>query len=342
MRFLPTTEQLALADAVREALVKECSPAVLRRSTDPMQRRRVRAAIAGLGIGGMTVDERFGGLGLDQRDAVGVLHETGRAAAPGPIAETFAVAQVLQAAPDTKAAQAWLPRIATGEAVASVGLGPAPLVAWADDADLLVLQAGSALHAVPTADVGLVENRSIDPTRRVFTVEWQPGSASLIADGADIVGVLRDHVLLGVAAQLTGLAGHILDLSVKHVTTREQFGRPLGVFQAVQHRLADVAVAVDFAIPVVARAACSLAERAPSSERDTAMAKVFASNAAECAAYAGLQLHGAIGYTQEHDFHLYALRAWVLALAYGDAHRHRARVADDLLGAAPAARFPLS
>jgi alkylation response protein AidB-like acyl-CoA dehydrogenase len=342
MRFLPTPEQLALAEAVRDALAKECSPEVLRRSSDPVQRRRVRDAIAGLGIGGMAIDKRFGGLGLDQRDAVAVLHETGWAAAPGPIAETFAVAQLLQASPDTAAASSWLPRIANGEAVAGVGLGEAPLVAWADETDLLVLQVGTALHAVHTEEVVLVENRSIDPVRRVFSVEWKPGSSSLIGDVTDVVGVLRDHLLLGVSAQLTGLAEHILELAVKHVTTREQFGRPLGVLQAVQHRLADVAVAIDFAIPVVARAACSLSESAPSCERDAAMAKVFASDAAECAAYTGLQLHGAIGYTQEHDFHLYALRAWVLALAYGDAQRHRARVADDLLSPAPAARFPLS
>jgi alkylation response protein AidB-like acyl-CoA dehydrogenase len=341
MRFLPTLDQLALAEAVRDALGKECSPEVLRRSDDPTQRRRVRHAIAELGIAGVAVEEQFGGLGLDQRDAVAVLHETGRVAAPGPIAETFAVAQLLQTHPDTPAAATWLPRIASGEAVAGVGLGETPLLAWADETDLLVLQSGTSLHAVPTAEVVLVENRSIDPVRRVFTVEWQPGPSSLIGHATD-VGVLRDNLLLAVSAQLTGLAERILELAVTHVTTREQFGRPLGVFQAVQHRLADVAVAIDFAVPVVARAACSLVEGAPSSERDAAMAKVFASDAAEGAAYAGLQLHGAIGYTQEHDFHLYALRAWALALAYGDAQRHRARVADDLLSAAPAPRFPLS
>jgi alkylation response protein AidB-like acyl-CoA dehydrogenase len=83
-----------------------------------------------------------------------------------------------------------------------------------------------------------------------------------------------------------------------------------------------------------------MAAGAPSAARDVAMAKVFASQAAERAAYSGLQVHGAIGYTREHDFHLYALRAWALALAHGDARRHRQRVADDLLGGSPAPRFP--
>jgi alkylation response protein AidB-like acyl-CoA dehydrogenase len=156
------------------------------------------------------------------------------------------------------------------------------------------------------------------------------------------VASVRDHLLLATSAQLVGLARQLLDLAVRHVSVREQFGRPLGALQAVQHRLADVAVGIEFADPVVARAACSLAAGAPSAGRDVAMAKVFASEAAERAAYAGLQVHGAIGYTQEHDLHLYALRAWALALARGDARRHRQRVADDLLGASPASRFPAS
>jgi alkylation response protein AidB-like acyl-CoA dehydrogenase len=142
------------------------------------------------------------------------------------------------------------------------------------------------------------------------------------------------------SSQLIGLSKALLDLTVEHVSLREQFGRPLGTLQAVQHRLADVAVGIEFAEPVVARAACSLADGRPSAARDVAMAKVFASEAAEKAAYSALWLHGAIGYTREHDLHLYALRAWSLALAHGDARRHRARVADDLFAESSAPRFP--
>jgi alkylation response protein AidB-like acyl-CoA dehydrogenase len=341
MRFLPTSDQQAMAEAVRDALAKECTPEVLRNAGDTGRDRRIWGALAGLGVFGLTVPEQAGGLGLDQRDAVGVFEEIGRAAVPGPIAEGFAACQVLASAPEGGPASGWLDSIAAGDAVVSVGLGTAPLVESADQADLLILQHGTELHAVAAADTRVKRAESVDANRRLFTVEWQPSPETLLTAGDEALASVRDHLLLATSAQLVGLARKLLDLAVRHVSVREQFGRPLGTLQAVQHRLADVAVGIEFADPVVARAACSLAAGAPSAARDVAMAKVFASQAAERAAYSGLQVHGAIGYTREHDFHLYALRAWALALAHGDARRHRQRVADDLLGGSPAPRFPV-
>jgi alkylation response protein AidB-like acyl-CoA dehydrogenase len=340
MRFLPTSDQQAMAEAVRDALAKECTAEMLRNAGDTARDRRIWGALASLGVFGLTVPEQAGGLGLDQRDAVGVLEETGRAAVPGPVAETFAACQVLASAQDDGPALAWLDGIAAGDAMVSVGLGTAPLVESADQADLLILQHGAELHAVAAADRHVQRAESVDANRRLFTVEWQPSQETRFAAGAEALACVRDHLLLATSAQLVGLGRKLLDLAVRHVSVREQFGQPLGTLQAVQHRLADVAIGIEFAGPVVARAACSLAAGAPSAARDVAMAKVFASQAAERAAYCGLQVHGAIGYTREHEFHLYALRAWALALAHGDARRHRQRVADDLLGGSPAPRFP--
>ena len=342
MRFLPTSDQQAMAEAVRDALAKECTPKTLRNGRDSARDRKIWAALAGLGVFGLTVPEQAGGLGLDQRDAVGVFREIGRAAVPGPVAEAFAAGQLLASVPDEGPAAGWLARLAAGDAVVGVGLGTAPLVGSADQADLLILQHGTQLHAVAAGDTRLERAESVDANRRLFTVQWQPRPGTLLADRPEALARVRDHLLLATSAELVGLARKLLDLAVYHVGVREQFGRPLGTFQAVQHRLADVAVGIEFAEPVVDRAACSLAAGAPSAARDVAMAKVFASQAAEQAAYSGLQVHGAIGYTREHDFHLYALRAWALALAHGDARRQRQRVADDLLGTNPAARFPAS
>lgn len=344
MRFLPIAEQRAIADAVRETLAKECSPEVLRaawaRAEPPP---RLWKALADLGLFGLTVAERHGGLGLDERDAVGALEETGRAAAPGPIAETFAAAYILQVAGSPDLADAWLPRITSGDAVVTVGLGSSPYLESADRADLLILQRGNELHGLTAEEVHVERQPSIDGNRRLFTVDWKPSASSSFVSGAaaeTVIAGARDRLLLALSAQLVGLSRQLLDLSVRHVTLREQFGRPLGTFQAVQHRLADVAVGVEFAAPVVARASCSLVANAPSASRDVAMAKVFASEAAERAAYSSLQVHGAIGYTREHDLHLYSMRAWTLALAHGDARTHRSRVADELLSAAPAPQYP--
>jgi alkylation response protein AidB-like acyl-CoA dehydrogenase len=342
MRLLPTEDQRAMAETVRAALGKECSAEVLRASWGTSPNPRVWQALAELGVFGLTVPEEFDGLGLDERDLVGVLTEIGRAAVPGPVVETIAGAYVLRAV-EQQWAKRWLPDIASGDLVVSLGLGSEPYVPSADVAELLILQNGTELHAVPAGKTALVAQQSVDGNRRLFTLEWEPSPATVLVSGdaaTDVIAGARDRLLLGTSAQLVGLSGQILDLAVAHVSTREQFGRPLGTFQAVQHRLADVAVAVDFAGPVVARAACSLAAGAPSAPRDVAMAKVFASKAGELAAYSGLQVHGAIGYTREHDLHLYGLRAWTLALAHGDARHHRARVAEFLLGDDEVERYP--
>jgi alkylation response protein AidB-like acyl-CoA dehydrogenase len=343
MRFLRTDEQRAIADTVRETLVKECSPEILRAAWGAGAPARLWKALADLGLFGLTIAEGLGGLGLDELDAVGALEETGRAAAPGPIAETFAAAYVLQHANSPEFARAWLPRIACGEAVVTLGLDASPYIESADRADVLLMQRGSELHALRADEVRSERQPSIDGNRRLFTVEWEPSASSTLVSGAEaeaVVAGARDRLLLALSSQLVGLSRQLLDLSVRHVAIREQFGRPLGTFQAVQHRLADVAVAVEFAAPVVARASCSLVAGAPSASRDVAMAKVFASEAAERAAYSSLQVHGAIGYTREHDLHLYSMRAWTLALAHGDASTHRARVAADLFYGEPAPRFP--
>jgi alkylation response protein AidB-like acyl-CoA dehydrogenase len=345
MRFLPTTDQRALAQSVRDALAKYCSADDLR-SKDHNQRTVLWSQLGELGVFALTIDEDCGGLGLDQRDAVGVYEETGRAGAPGPIAEAFAISQCLQAAAPSTRRDEILAGIAEGTIVATLGLGEDPLIESADIADLIVAQHGDDLHALTRDDVELVHQPVADVHRHLFTMRWQPTPSTLLASPENSfrpVELARDHLLLAAASQLVGLSKRLLEMTVHHVSTREQFGRPLGTLQAVQHRLADVAVAIEFAEPVVARSACSLAaDGVPSVARDAAMAKVFASDAAERAAYTSLQLHGAIGYTREHDLHLYAQRAWSLALAHGDARRHRARVADDLLGAHSAPRYPTS
>lgn len=343
MKFLPTDEQIAIAQSVREALAKHSSPDVLRESDKAAQRRRIWPVLVELGMFALTVSEAAGGLGLDQRYALGVLEETGRAATPGPIAESFAVVQLLNALPHCERAAELLARIADGRAMATLGLGAQPLIESADEADVIVVERGGGLHVLDCNETQLRPQPSIDSNRHLFTVEWEASPATLLVSGEQAVAALeaaRLHVLFAVSSQLVGLGKALLDLTVTHVRLREQFGRPLGALQAVQHRLADVAVKLEFAEPVVARAACSLAQGLPSSSRDVAMAKIFASEAGETAAYSGLWLHGAIGYTREHDFHLYALRAWSLALAYGDAHRHRIQVAENLFGKHPAARFP--
>jgi len=133
------------------------------------------------------------------------------------------------------------------------------------------------------------------------------------------------------AAELIGVARQLLDVTVEYAGQREQFDQPIGGFQAVKHHLADALLGIEFAAPAVYRAAWSLDQGTTTASRDASMAKAMAGDAAEATARAALQVHGAIGFTFEHDLHLWMKRAWALAAAHGSAAWHRARVAAAIL-----------
>jgi alkylation response protein AidB-like acyl-CoA dehydrogenase len=138
---------------------------------------------------------------------------------------------------------------------------------------------------------------------------------------------------LGYSAQLVGLARRMLAMTVGYVSERKQFGAPIGSFQAIKHHLADVRIAVEFAAPLAYRAAYSLAEGDPDAMLHCSMAKAQCADAAELAARAALQCHGAMGYSYEYDLHLFMKRAWALSRTWGDASWHRDRVACAILEA---------
>jgi hypothetical protein len=156
------------------------------------------------------------------------------------------------------------------------------------------------------------------------------GAATLVTDDPAAVELARDRGAWGTAALLVGLGRRMVELAVTHVSERHQFGVPVGSFQAVKHQLADAHKDLAFARPVVHRAAHSLATGAATRGRDVSMAKALAGDAAWRAGRVALQCHGAIGYTVEHDLHLYLKRTWALAKAYGDAGWHRDRVGREI------------
>jgi len=326
VRFAFTPEQLERRDAVRALLEKECPPEVVRAAwTDAGGRtKRLWGRLADMGVIGATAPEAAGGLGLTEIDLVPLLEETGRAALAGPVVETAAVA-----VPLLRDAGRDATRIAAGDAVVAAALDPsalgrAPLVPYADLADLVVLGEGTAVHVVERAQIALEPRASVDGSRRLFEVRWRPTEATRLAGGA-LAGDAFDRGALGTSAQLVGLAQHLVDVTVEYAKHREQFGVPIGSFQAVKHHLADAALDLEFARPLVYRAAHSVAHADPERAVHVSMAKARASDAALLAARVALQVHGAIGYTTEYDLHLWMKRAWALAASWGDAawHRHR-------------------
>lgn len=305
-------DQLAFRDAVRDLLDKQCPPEVVRSAWSGDLDRGVWDSLSEMGVTTILVPEAAGGLGLDERSLVLVLEEAGRAGLPHPIVESIAVAAPLGA-----------------DGMVASDLG-GPNVACAADADRFLLRDGSALHLVEPVDVELQPLDTVDGARRAARVTWAPGPGTLVTDDPAEVELAFDRGALGTAAQLVGLGQRMLDLTVAYVIQREQFGQPVGAFQAVKHHLADALKDLAFARPAVYRAAHSVATKAETRERDVSMAKAMASDAARFVGRQALQCHGAIGYTVEADLHLYMKRAWALAPAWGDAAWHRDRVGQAL------------
>ena len=343
MDFRFTEDQLNFQASLRKVLEKECTPEHVRAlwDTDTGRSPERWAKLAELGLLGILVPEAHGGLGMNEIDLVLLLEESGRVALPEPVVETAAVGAPLLRT--TQLAEQWLPKVAGGEAILTVGHPLNPCVTDAHVAHLLLLPHGDELHALHPEQVSLQHQPCSDPSRRLFRVAWTPAAATRVAQGAAATRALDaafDRAALACAAQQLGIGQQMLDLGVRYATERQQFGKPIGSFQAVKHLLANVAVRLEFARPVVYRAACSVAHDSPTRAVDVSHAKVAASEAAVLAAKTVHQVHGAMGYTWECDLHIWMKRAWALDITWGTSAWHRARVAAAVIdGVVPAATF---
>jgi alkylation response protein AidB-like acyl-CoA dehydrogenase len=332
MRFAFSEDQLLLQKTLRDFLRAECTPAHVRAlwQTETGRSRELWKQLAAVGLPGLLVAEAHGGLGLDEIDAVLLQEECGRAALAEPVVATSAVgAPLLAELADGPLAARLLPAVAAGDALLAVGHPANAFLADAHVADLLLLPAGDELHAVPRGEATLTAQPANDPSQRLFTLAYEPSPVRCVARG-ERARTLLDGALergaLAAAAQLVGVTEQLLELAVAYASERKQFGRPIGAFQAVQHHLANVKVKLEYARPLVYRAAWSVARRDPRRSLHVSMAKAEAGAAAAFAARTTLQVHGAIGYTWEQDLHVWMRRAWSLDLAWGARPFHRARV----------------
>jgi alkylation response protein AidB-like acyl-CoA dehydrogenase len=347
MHFAFTDQQLEFKDAVRQVLAKECSTGDVRAAYDAPSARTGRwATLADLGVTGLTVPEAQGGFGLGLVDLVPLVEEAGRVDLPEPLGTTTGIAAPLLAdltgrddGSDARVA-GWLAGIASGDLTAAVAEDDRPgrPVAGADGADLLLLVAagpdGLEIHGLDAAECPVAPVSSLDPTRRLGLPDWRPSGATLLAGGPDATALAArtaDRAAVVIGAELLGLAEAMVALTAAYAKDRQQFGKPIGSFQAVKHLLAGAQVLLEFARPVVYGAAWALDRGEPDASRSASVAKAYASEAALEAARVSLQVHGAIGYTWECDLHLYLKRSWALAEAWGSAADHRARLLDSLL-----------
>jgi len=334
MDFTFTDDQLLFRDSVREFFVNEVTPERIRTSweTETGRDPALWSQLAELGLTGMTVPERFGGLGMTELDFVLLAQECGYVALPEPLVHTALVAVPLLRDLGGELAAQWLPRIASGEAKVLIGLEQNLLVEDAHVADLLLLQRGESVIAATPDQVSLQHNESVDPSRRLFSVEVQGGAAE-VATGAQAAALLTDALnrgALGCAAQALGLAQRMIDVSVKYTGERQQFGKPIGSFQAVKHHMANVAVRLEYAKAPTHRAAYAVAAGQEIASHAVSHAKLVACEAANLAAKNCHQVHGAMGYTWEVDLHIFMKKAWALANTWGDAGFHKQRIGDQI------------
>jgi alkylation response protein AidB-like acyl-CoA dehydrogenase len=341
MRFGLSDEAAALRDAAAGLLAGEAPPPVVRAGWPGGDPDVVMAAwrkLASAGAVGTLVPEAHGGLGLDETSLVPLLEEVGYSGLPVPAAETIAVAAPLLA--DAGLADGELPdeRLAgvlAGETLVTAQLGGGDLVPFGQHAALIMLRDPAdehgALRIYERGELVLEPCATVDGSRAAARLAARPsGGGILVTGGPAAVEAAWQRGVLATSALLTGLARRMLDLTVGYVKQREQYGVPIGSFQAIKHALASALVAVEFARPMVLAAGWALAAGAADAAGQTSAAKVLASDAARQVARTAIQCHGAIGYTTEYDLHLFAKRAWALAPSWGGPDWHRAQLARSL------------
>ncbi|WP_116597424.1 acyl-CoA dehydrogenase family protein [Primorskyibacter marinus] len=332
MDFHFSEEQDMTADVIRSLLAKLCTPADLRRlMAAGTPRDDVRwQNIVEMGLSGALVPEVAGGLGLDAADFIRVAEACGYAALPEPLVENTAVALPLLAEAASDASE--LSRAMDGEITVAVGHPANPFVADADTAGAILMPHDGALYLVDPGSATLVAQPSIDPFRRLSSVNFDLEDARLLTNDAQpLLERALDRGAIFAAAQLVGIAQACIDLAVAYAKERNQFGKPIGSYQAVKHQLASAQVKIEFARPVVYAAAVALSQYDDFSRARVSHAKLAAASAADLAARTAIQVHGAMGYSWEVDVHFFLKRAIALENAWGTPAFHRSRVAHRVL-----------
>ena len=338
MDFTFTEDQLAFREAISRFLMTEAPPEMLRDiwETDEGRSPELRRKMAEQGLTALSVPEAQGGLGMDDIAWSLLTQELGYYAIPDSLADTAYVATGLLAglAQGAPRREELLGKIAEGGVRIAVGHPINPLVADAHLAEVLLLEHQGEVHAVPRAQIDIERNASIDSSRRLGRISWHATAETRLV-GAEQGRALWQQTLnrgaLAVAGQSLGLAQRMLDLSVDYVVQRKQFGKPIGSFQAIKHHLADVAGKIEFAKPVLYRAAHALVRGDAQVDVHVSHAKLACCEAAWLAARHGIQVHGAMGYTWEVDLQMFMKRAWALDSAWGDRACHKSRVATAIL-----------
>ena len=372
MDFGLSEEEELLQRTAAELLDRECPTSFVRTVAGDEEGfpRMLYTQMAQLGWTGLVIPEAYGGSGLPLLYLALVMEELGRAVTPGPFFSSAVLAtQALLHGGTAKQKRAWLPRLASGDAVATVAFleesdrldaagittrarkvaggyrlsGTKMFVTDAHVAEVLITACrtggkgvdGVTLFLVPRETPGVVIRPllSIDQTRRPMEVRFEdvdvPAAAVLGSQGKGwkTLAKVLDAAAIALAADSLGGAQKALDMSVEYAKVREQFGRPIGSFQAVKHMAAEMISEIEPARSLVWYAAYAYDALPREASRAAAMAKAHLSDVYSRTTNRAVQIHGGIGFTWEHDMHFWFKRAKWNEFAFGDATYHRERLA---------------
>jgi alkylation response protein AidB-like acyl-CoA dehydrogenase len=368
MDFDLSEEQEQLRASVRSVLERECPLAHVREvaETGALSKQPWQSAVD-LGWTAINVPERYGGLGLGYIEVALVVEEHGRVLAPGPyLATVTQFVPALREAGSEAQQERFLEPVASGELSGALAVsgeaslrnppdgslvarrdgndwileGARHFVIDGDSADEIIVAAaveggdGVGLFVAPSSAARVQRVAALDASRALATVAFDAAriepERTLGEPGrcADALRRALEEATVGIATEMTGTCQTLFDMTLEYAKQREQFGRPIGSFQALQHRFADLFIALEKARSTCAFAAMTLAEDDRRRALAASMAKVAAGDCQRLLAKESIQIHGGIGYTWEHDVHLLVKRIKTGEALLGTAAEHRARIAD--------------
>jgi alkylation response protein AidB-like acyl-CoA dehydrogenase len=327
-----TGDQEDLRTSVRAVLARECPISLVREvvekgaTADGLWQRMVE-----LDWPALTIDEAHGGIGLGFIELTVVLEELGRVVAPGPFTATAAMfAPAIRECGDDEQAARFLGPVAAGAATGTLAFA-GQLSIDAETVDEVVVTDGERVVVVPRPDLQISPVDPFDKSRGLARVEMHGDiERGRVLARPGRIGRAIEEATVALAVETVGTCQAIFDIALDYAKQREQFGVPIGSFQAIKHKFADMYVALERARAAAYFAAATIAEDDERRTVATSMAKAAVGDAQRLIAQEGIQIMGGIGYTWEHDMHLYVKRAKTGGALLGTAADHRARIADHL------------
>jgi alkylation response protein AidB-like acyl-CoA dehydrogenase len=355
MNFELTDDQQAIKRTAKEFLAARYKPETVRElaESDHGASDEQWRQVAELGWPGVIVPEDDGGLGLGAVELVVIQEEMGYALAPSPLFSSVSAALLLVAAGSDDQRAKWLGPLARGErrgtvAVWDASAGWAPdhsevepadgrltatkiAVPDAESADFVIVAGADGRHYLVETGaegVSILPEKSLDPTRKLSTVELSDAPAEPLAHDAEGVTHAYATIVTALAAENVGVAQRAMEMAVAYAKDRKQFDRAIGSYQAVSHRCAQMLLEVEGSRSLSLWAGWALDHEPETAARAASMAKAYASDTGFRVCASAIQVHGGIGFTWEHDLHFFLKRAKANAHAFGDARWHRERVAE--------------